>query len=299
MNKFTVFIKYLPIMALAFAVVYVNILLTDDTLFKKFKRSESGEFTQEDEIKIKKAELNRGLLVSIMSSVFLGVISAIFAQLKVPQDLIIFNYGFVFAPVLGFLLDIGFGKYDGLELYYKDTSEWSKHVISSLCSMKFIKYVITVFLDMFISSPIQEILQSLGSTLTNELRNGDFIAQFTSKNMPSIIQSIVAVITFNSYTNNTRFAWAYEEKQNKSNDLFIALATAISGVVFLIYNNSSVSMDKRMSYIVFIFGLLTLIDQFDEIDVSNREVYGSLILFMFVLYGVIYPLMNIKNLKLL
>ena len=276
-------IKYTPFIALFCAIAYITILLSDKKLF-------STDIPEDD---ILKNETKRGTLVSAFLAVLMSIVGGIFVKLGVPQNKIVFNYGFIYGPVLGYMLDIGIGKHQGLDLFKNDQVAWTKYVFESLAGIKFVKYINTVLLDMFISSPIQDMIQLFIKPVRNNLLKNNSIGKITGANMPSIIQAIVAFITFNAYTNKTRFSWAYQEKTKPTMDLSIALATALSAALFLIYNlPNSTSRNERLYYVIFSFVLLTIVDQFKEIKLPSPEIFGFLIFVVFTVFGVVVPLMS-------
>merc|ERR1740131_613291 len=85
-------------------------------------------------------------------------------------------------------------------------------------------------------------LMGIIKRLTNDAegRKGAWLKgydHFVALNFPSILQSIVAFITFNAYTNQTRFAWAYAaatlDRDLRIPPGTIMLSTAIAGVLYL------------------------------------------------------------------
>ena len=78
------------------------------------------------------------------------------------------------AAIFGYMGDQGFGTDDGFSLFYigKNTGKTDvldpngvglssviKFILGKLYSSQFIRYVVSVFLDLFISMPIQGILE--------------------------------------------------------------------------------------------------------------------------------------------
>ena len=65
-----------------------------------------------DEERIRRAGI-RGTFASLLGSVILNAIGALFAWLEVPESMIIMNYGFMLGPAIGYMLDIGYGTDTG------------------------------------------------------------------------------------------------------------------------------------------------------------------------------------------
>lgn len=110
--------------------------------------------------------------------------------------------------------------------------------MGSLTTPEFFRYSITVLLDMFISSVIQEILLYKFEEPICELKDSKHrYVKFVGNNIDNILQSLVAIITFYAYTNKTRFLWTYPDNTIPQDKVIqtstIQLSTVISGVVFL------------------------------------------------------------------
>ena len=82
--------------------------------------------------KINQRTANRGMFVSIVSAIILSVVGGVMAAMKIPQNMIVTNYGFILGPVIGYMLDIGIGTDDGFEQFKENKAQWLKHIFSSL-----------------------------------------------------------------------------------------------------------------------------------------------------------------------
>lgn len=221
--------KALPVIGVITTIGFVASTLSDPNTFKVTKKR-----TAETE----KREKQRGLLVSILSSLILTVVGMLMVRQGVPEGYIVLNFGFILGPVIGYMCDIGIGTEDGLKKTMK--GEGLKYVFGSLATPMFFRYIITVFLDMFISNPIQDAikLNLMGLRRRVQTNNKNVYGKLIKDNFPSILQSIVGILTFQAYTNDTRFRWAYansDDKNRISNDV-IMLATAVSASIFCVYN---------------------------------------------------------------
>tara|TARA_B100001094_G_C18188910_1_gene805800 strand:+ start:2386 stop:3300 length:915 start_codon:yes stop_codon:yes gene_type:complete len=299
MGVFTLFLKFIPIIAFVGALAYLFMLFQYKGLFS----TNTSPSVEEEDINVRQEK--RGVIVSLFSAILLNIIGALFAALRIPKDKIVFNFGFILGPVLGFMLDMGFGTDNGLSIFKKDKTLWIKYMLSNLANVKFLRFIVTVLLDMFISNPVQDQMQISLKPHTNAMQT-NFIGRFTAKNMPSIIQSIVALVTFLAYTNQTRFQWAYldkpegedETKEFQQSTLNIMLATAIAGTVFLIAP-SEIKQSQKLMYIIFAFACLSLMGMIpDSKKQSDLSVMvGGVIFLMFLLYGIILPMFYIGREK--
>lgn len=249
---------------------------------------------------------NRGMFVSIISAIILSVVGGIMAAMKVPENMIIINYGFILGPVIGYMLDIGIGTDDGYRKFKEDKEEWIKYVFSSLINTKFIRYIITVLLDLFISDPIQDILREQINPVREEMISGNLYSSMIGNNLPSIIQGIVGFITFNAYTNQTRFNWAYPSENlpdsQKMSTFLIGLSTAIAGALFIVHNKAADDRGMKVAYVIIAVSMLYIMNSYglDKDDPKKKKnktnkysyVVGIIIFLLFSLYGLAWPLLN-------
>ena len=207
---------------------------------------------------------NRGTIISMCLIAGAGI-QAIMKSCGAASTMLLLLYGFFMNAVMGFLGDQGFGKDDGFSLKFivrnalnKDnkkeygfsdvTGTTIKYLLGCLTSAEFWRFIITVFLDMFISMPIQMIIVAYSeksinkfkNTIPNMLPGFSHILKMLINNYDNLLQSFVGFITFLAYTNDTRFRWAYPGNDVDPSLLIstgtIKLATAIAAVVYLITN---------------------------------------------------------------
>lgn len=258
-----------------------------------------------DEKKIKQRTANRGMFVSIISAIILSVIGGIMAALKVPENMIVINYGFILGPVIGYMLDIGIGTDDGFKQFTENKGNWIKYIFASLIDTKFIRYIITVLLDLFISDPIQDTLRDQINPVREEMSSGGFYSSTIASNLPSIIQGIVGFITFNAYTNQTRFYWAYPSEnlddKDKMSTFLISLSVAIAGSLYIIHNKEAEDRSTKVSYVITAISMLYAMNSFgldkdkknNNSKPKNYKYFTGIVIFvLFVLYGLIWPLIN-------
>ncbi len=203
--------------------------------------------------------LARGTIVSIAGALVMNIIGAIMAAKGVPETYIVTNYGFFLGPVIGYMLDIGIGTDAGFKNVGK--KKGMIRVFKSLWSGNFLRYIITVLLDLFISSPLQDIIKDQLSGIRKEFESGTSgYDSFISKNFPSLLQSIVGFITFNAYTNQTRFNWAYPDPSIPMNKRIpsstISLSMTIAGILFLLFYKTlshtipNINMNEKLIYVI-------------------------------------------------
>jgi len=248
-----------------------------------------------DDEKIKRTS-NRGSIISIILMLS-SLVQATLKGLGASSTMLLLLYGFFMASVLGFMGDQGYGTDEGFSLKeigkavegktIDGLGAQLKYIFGTLNTNSFWRFIITVFLDMFISSPIQSIIVAVFNPHIELLKNTiptlpkimGSLLNIVIKNFDNVLQSFVAFITFLAYANETRFKWAYPGSDVNPNLLIstsvIKLSTAIAGVVYLIANISADfniidgatmkvgtslvdRLDRKMWFVLIMIGLLTL-----------------------------------------
>ena len=250
----------------------------------------------EDDVKLERTQ-KRGTAISIaiMAS---AVIQAIMKGAGASQTMLLLLYGFIMAAVIGFCGDQAYGKDEGYSFYsigktagkfggLSGVATQFKYIFGSIQSYEFCRYIVTVFLDMFISMPLQSVITSVCNSQVDSIKNIVPLMPFGFRavlrafvnNFDNALQSFVAFITFLAYANETRFKWAYPGKNIDQSKLIptitIKLATAIAGIVYLIANVSADfniidgvkvktgsslvdRLDRKLIFVIFIILAMTL-----------------------------------------
>ena len=286
--------------------------------------------TSDDQDDIDDRQKARGTFVSVVSAILLNVIGAYMAYIGVKEGLIITNYGFILGPIIGFMLDQGIGLDEGLRKFKQNPINGLLFTFRSLISGNFLRYIVTVFLDLFISNPLQDVLKSqaneIGIIQSLQKSKGPLAKydKFIAMNFPSILQSIVGFITFKAYTNQTRFSWAYAPEKTPRDKRIppgtIMLATAVAGVLYLsfykmmdyIFKKEYFDINTKLLYVLLAIAILYGLNEFGSIespveDPETGEIDGEkglaselpdtvrnyigIVLFIgFFIYGLVYPI---------
>jgi hypothetical protein len=243
----------------------------------------------------------RGLHISMVLAGS-AAIQALLKMLGADESTLLLLYGFILASVFGFMGDKMIGTDEGYSIFTKSKTDVIKYALGSLTGSSFFRYIITVFLDLFISMPIQMTLTYLMKDyiagLTNKttgiglLDTGILsgLTSFVGNNFDNILQSIVAIITFMAYTNETRFLWAYPDKSLLPEDKIpaptIKLATSVAAAVYLITNYpkdvAGTGIVERYIYVMVVIILLTLgsmgilfnIEPESKYTITKRVIYN-------------------------
>ena len=262
------------------------LMIISSTLNNKNWVTDSLDKELTDTQKMEKARRQdeRGTFVSIISAILLNVIGTYMAYIGVKEGLIVTNYGFILGPIIGFMLDQGIGLDEGFRKFKQNQIDGLLFTFRSLISGNFLRYIVTVFLDLFLSNPLQDILKSQA----NEIGIVKFLQKskgplakydrFLAMNFSSILQSIVGFITFKAYTNQTRFSWAYAPKETPRDKRIppgtIMLTTAVAGVLYLsfyktmdyIFKREYFDINSKVMYVLIAIALLYGLNQFGSIE---------------------------------
>jgi len=245
-------------------------------------------------------------------------------HIKVKEALFITNFCFILCPVVGFMLDQSIGTDEGLAIAF--TAEGFRFTFGILMSGDFMRFIITIFLDLFISNPLQDVIKyqakqvGVIALLVDTKHKSELLCKYDgviAKNFPSILQSMVAVITFQAYTNQTRFNWAYAaadiDRDIRISPGTIMLSTSLAAALYLNFymimdrfsEREYFNVNTKVLYVLFILVMLAGLNMTNNIEAPvEGEEYSSLTegleeakwvlgLFMFIgvlLYGFVYPL---------
>lgn len=214
--------------------------------------------------KVSDREYKRGTMMSIILVFFTVASQVLLSEKKFGDKNVLIYYGFVLIPTVGFFLDMAIGKDAGWRYFNQSGSNPNKNitvgwlsVISKFWSTDFFRYIISVLLDLFISNPL---LESMTKYLNiPKFTKMSIIDKIFSKT--SIwLQSIVNVVTFNSYTNQTRFNWAYASESPNPNRIGtgpIMVACGVASALFLSTSSGVFKANERALYCALMFALLS------------------------------------------
>ena len=259
-----------------------------------------------------------------MVAMLMNIIGAFMLWLKVKEGLVVTNYGFILGPVVGFMLDQGLATDVGFRDFM--TANGFNYTFASLVGGHFIRYIVTVFLDLFISNPLQDIMKRqvkkigvMAMLLHNEKKSA-YSAKydlFVAQNFPSILQSIVGFVTFNAYTNQTRFAWAYAseylERDFRIPPGTIMLCTAIAAVLYLNFyfqmetfsDREYFDLNGKLIYVLVTFMILYGLNSSESMEApiegetdnditgsveADKPILGVFLFIFFLFYGLVYPI---------
>ena len=183
-----------------------------------------------DPEEIGRRQMSRGTVASIIAAVTFGALNALLdSQGSVDSATSTALIGLLLGGTVGYLADNMIGTERGMRLWKNSKRDSINYAFGVLASAAYSRYLVTVLLDMFISLCIFSVIFPwlLTKPFFNchpALANG-------------IVSAIIGMATFQAYTNQTRFLWAYpdrnttEKQQMDSNLIYIAVVLA--GVIFM------------------------------------------------------------------
>jgi len=174
----------------------------------------------------------RGLYTSLFISLITFYPEVFLDSKQVPPETILLYYDLILGNVLGYLFDIIFASKAGFTSLGKgDYSGVLNNTISSLGSARFLKFAITICIDIMISMPL----------FVKFLEAYPNASLFKKK----IVKYLIAAFTFFLYSNMTRFKWAYISTETTSIDL-IMLVLLLS--LAMSYLNASTPKPDEQGY---------------------------------------------------
>lgn len=135
----------------------------------------------------------------------------------------------------------------------------------------------------------------MGSMLSSTIQ---LVDTFILTNMTSIVQSIVAMVTFQAYTNQTRFLWAYPDPTTDAKYLIptgtILLSSALASAIFIRANKEPEKRALPLALVMAMFAQLFILSTMGWDTVRDDEGRGSFVIGMgifacFTVLGVFLP----------
>jgi len=316
LNILTNFARLLPLVAAFGMFVYLIIIIATPSNWRTNEDATSSEINARTKA--------RGTFVSMLCAVLITVVGGFLFSIRVREGLVVINYGFILAPVVGYLLDQAIGSDAG----FANIGKWKgfTYAMSQLIAGDFFRYLITILLDLFISNPLQDVMkrQARRVGVIEELVKTEDKSPRMRKyddllalNFPTLLLSITQFLTYNAYTNETRFSWAYPEpdvdREDRISPGTIMLVTASAGVMYLIFytvmdtfsDRGYYAVNTKMIYVLvtllLLFGLHTTgsmeapVEGEDYVSYTDwmgeaQAYFGMMFFSCFVCYGLVYPI---------
>lgn len=181
-------------------------------------------------------QARRGSVASIMISLSFGLLNFLvdrYGDVNAATSTAMIGLGF--GGTLGFLMDNTIGSDKGFQILNEQgpLQAW-KYALGLLMTGAYLRYVLTVLLDTFITLILFKPLFVQVCALPFFRCGNQAIAN-------GLVSTIIGIITFQAYANSTRFAWAYPPVSSQTNDTWLRgstmqLCISLASVMFLISN---------------------------------------------------------------
>ena len=170
-------------------------------------------------------------------------------------------------------MDNAIGTNQGLKIFQEEGfTSGIKNMFSSLASGKYLRYIVTVLLDVFVA------LLLLDTTYKALIKLPYFgCNNFTKSVANGLVASIIGIITFNAFTNQTRFLWAYPDtslgKENTLPSFTILMINIVMAIVFLRTDTGNEGIDNHKIKIILVYAVLaiTTILYMSGMDTPNMD----------------------------
>ena len=169
-------------------------------------------------------EFIRGAIASIISSLFSTLLNN-FCVYFIPMhvDILFFINYFIIGNVLSYSLDILLAKqyFDNKKISYSNIRERFIYLMKSYFSASFVKFLVTVFIDLILK-------YSIFKTMVEILSVHGIILPYRD----NILLTVIPIFTFIMFINNLRFNWAYKNDSDYITELIVLTWFALSIIIF-------------------------------------------------------------------
>jgi hypothetical protein len=257
----------------------------------------------------------RGIVVSLTSASVAFCITLFMKNIGVPNAFIEANFSFFYSNVITYMAERVLATDEGLRMFKANPFKGLPLALKSLTEVHFIKFFLTIMLDMFISIPIIETLAAYLLKYTPVLMAGNGYDKYIANSLRPMLMVFVAAITFLAYANMTRFQWAYpSEHQNdrlRINDSVMYLSISVAAAVFaLYYVVTKQNIGVGVFYILISMALMSLLATTQKNDetskpaklerkrLDNNVFYGLVLFGVVTVIGIVVPLSQAGKVKL-
>jgi len=227
----------------------------------------------DEELSIQRQE-NRGMTTSLIVALVFGTFSTLVntvSKVHLPTSTALLSL--FLGNTVGFLMDNAMGTNQGLKKFQEEGfTSGIKNMFSSLASGKYLRYIVTVLLDVFVA------LLLLNTTYNALIKLPYFGCNNLTKSVANgLVASIIGIITFNAFTNQTRFLWAYPDtslgKENTLPSFTILMINIVMAIVFLRTDTGNEGIDNHKIKIILVYAVLaiTTILYMSGMDTPNMD----------------------------
>ena len=210
----------------------------------------------------KKRISSRGTISSLLSSIIYGFLNGMIdAKGKISPATSTALVGMFYGGTVGFLADISLGSDSGLRELKENFAGGIGFTFGNMATGRYVRYLLTVIFDTFVSLILFKPLYLLFLRTKPAFLKSGMIKRlgfgFLGNNFESLANAIastlIGIITFQAYANQTRFYWAYPDAQTKDSSSLIntnsmLIAIAIMSMVYLTSNTQVMPGEKGVNH---------------------------------------------------
>lgn len=161
-------------------------------------------------------EQNRSIIVALGVSFLSQMMNYVAQSRGMDYQTATFLFAIGFNYLAGYALDLAISK----DLPIDFVGSRSEYVMENIISTKFMKYLVTLVIDGYISVVLLDYSIMLADTYS-EYIPAYFQSVIGKKERNILLSIIIAVVTFYLYSNALRFTWAYEDETDPTLDLLV------------------------------------------------------------------------------
>lgn len=214
-------------------------------------------------------ETKRGMITSVLVGMLGTLPETLFERIGTSNDAIYIAFDMIMSNTLGFLIDVMFASETGFCSIARGNPTCSNVNISdarlpdgtvsplmfmvrSLGGLKYLKFIITVIIDMMVSLPLYMMWSRQNPNATVWVRR--------------IAKTVIATLTFITYVNIMRFDWAYRSvyDQRAVHDMVVIVFLVAACMTFMNSPNAepgeegSIIMNPRAKAIIVITAMCVI-----------------------------------------
>ena len=262
------------------ALIACIVIILGYTLYNVFGNKEIYEISSDEDVNSKR-KATRGMIASLLTGLSFGIVNALIdAKGEVDPSTSTALIGMILSGTIGFIMDNAIGTDLGLQTFKEQgTSKGISQAFGVLATSRYARFLITVLMDTFVSLIL---FKGAYEWLISK-------PYFSCKNLPifgngssianGIMSTVIGLITFNAYANQTRFYWAYPDSGVSTIDgSVILLSTTILALIFYqsdtIIDSDNPGLNGKGTKLILCFvtlAMLTLLSMNGMIEPSNVD----------------------------
>lgn len=214
----------------------------------------------------------RGIINATVASIIVIFISFFVSGGFVINPNFFITWGLVFYMILVFFMDRIFALDIGLEKLKENVGDGIWFGFQSVATGSFLRYVLIIFVYVFITLTMTNILSNPTASVKNQLLSKNRrVYSFIAHNITPIVQSFIGILVFVIYINTLKFRWAFPNgimTNISSYEVFITVILA--GFFFMFLDTNRIIYFIASLVLMFILTMFNISDVPDNYDVQTE-----------------------------